>query len=57
MAEGLPEEMAKQTVAKLRDGGLLIVHCGGTAGRFSVMIAGWLNGPQGSQPVVTEIRP
>ena len=57
IAEGLPEKMANSTVAKLRDGGLLIVHCGGTAGRFSVMIAGWLNGPQGSQPVVTEIRP
>ncbi|MCZ6833043.1 MAG: thioredoxin, partial [Acidobacteria bacterium] len=57
MAEGLPPEWAEKTVSKFRPGGLLIVHCGGAAGRFSAMISGWINGSQGSQPVLREIDP
>jgi hypothetical protein len=55
IAEGLPPEWAEKTVSKFRPGGLLIVHCGGVAGRFSAMIGGWINGSQGSQPVLREI--
>ena len=57
IAEGLPPAMADRTFGKFRPDGLLIVHCGGTAGRFSMIIGGWLNGPQGSQPVLREIIP
>jgi hypothetical protein len=55
IAEGLPEGMAGMTLPKFRPGGILIVHCGGTAGLFSVMIGGWVNGEMGSQPVLREI--
>ena len=34
-----------------------IVHCGGTAGLFSMMIGGWASGAIGSEPVMKEIRP
>jgi hypothetical protein len=57
MAEGLPEHFAQATLPKFRSGGLLIVHCGGTAGLFSAMVGGWANGSLGSQPVIREIKP
>jgi hypothetical protein len=57
IAEGLPEAMKDMTLPKFRSGGILIVHCGGTAGLFSVMIGGWVNGEMGSQPVIREIKP
>jgi hypothetical protein len=57
MAEGLPEAMRSATLPKFRSGGLLIVHGGGGAGLFSVIIGGWVNGATGSQPVVREITP
>ena len=57
IAEGMPEALKDATLPKFRPGSLLIVHCGGGAGLFSVMIAGWAGGAMGSQPVVREIRP
>jgi thiol-disulfide isomerase/thioredoxin len=57
IAEGLPEQLANATLPKFRPGGILIVHCGGTAGLFSAIIGGWVNGEMGSQPVHREIRP
>jgi hypothetical protein len=57
IAEGLPEQLANATLPKFRPGGILIVHCGGTAGLFSAIIGGWVNGEAGSQPVHREIRP
>ncbi len=57
IAEGIPEEMKELTLPKFRPGGLTLVHAGGTAGRFSAIIGGWLaSGPRGSQPVTKEIR-
>ena len=56
IAEGLPEGMAGMTLPKFRPEGILIVHCGGTAGLFSAMIGGWVNGDMGSQPVLREVR-
>ena len=56
IAEGLPEGMAGLTLPKFRPEGILIVHCGGTAGLFSAMIGGWVNGDMGSQPVLREVR-
>jgi len=56
MAEGIPSGMKEETLPKFRPGGLLIVHAGGTAGRFSAIIGGWVaGGPKGSQPVTKEI--
>ena len=55
IAEGLPEGMRSASLPKFRSGGLLIVHCGGGAGLFSEIIAGWANGAIGSQPVVCHI--
>jgi hypothetical protein len=59
IAEGLPlpESASQQEFPKFRPGGLLIVHAGGPAGLFSVVIGGWASGPTGSQPVWREIRP
>ena len=36
---------------------LLVVHAGGRAGMFSAIIAGWVSGAMGSQPVTREVRP
>ena len=55
MAEGVPEHLADRTIPKFREGGLLIVHAGGGAGLFSMIIGGWANGKVGSDPVVRRI--
>jgi len=57
IAEGLPEQLADAALPKFRPGGILVVHCGGSAGLFSEVIGGWVNGEAGSQPVHREIRP
>ncbi len=57
IAEGMPEEFCGTTLPKFRDGGLLIVHAGGTAGLFSAIIGGWASGAVGSQAVTREVRP
>ncbi|MGH7823015.1 MAG: thioredoxin family protein, partial [Candidatus Binatia bacterium] len=56
MAEGVPEHLAGATLPKFRPGGLRIVHCGGGAGLFSMMIGGWASGAIGSTPVLREVR-
>jgi hypothetical protein len=57
IAEGIPEGMESMTLPKFRPGGLNLVHAGGTAGRFSAIISGWVaSGPRGSQLVTKEIR-
>jgi hypothetical protein len=56
IAEGMPESAAATTVPKFRPGGLLFVHAGGTAGLFSAIIAGWVSGPAGTEPVTKEVR-
>jgi hypothetical protein len=55
IAEGMPEGFAGHTLPKFRDGGLRIVHCGGEAGLFSAIIAGWASGAVGSEMVTKEI--
>jgi hypothetical protein len=55
IAEGLPPAFAGTTIPKFRDGGLLIVHAGGTAGLFSAIIGGWASGAIGSEPVTREV--
>jgi hypothetical protein len=57
IAEGLPEHLKDATLPKFKPDGLLVVHCGGTAGLFSAMIGGWVGGAVGSQPVLREIAP
>ena len=54
--EGLPQWAAGRSLPKFRDGGLLIVHAGGTAGMFSAVIGGWASGPTGSVPVTRPVR-
>ncbi len=56
IAEGVPERLRTATLPKFRPGGILLVHSGGGAGLFSVIIGGWANGPTGSQPVFREVR-
>ncbi len=51
MAEGVQEAFKEATLPKFRLGGLLLVHAGGTAGLFSAIIGGWVNGATGSDPV------
>lgn len=57
MAEGMPESVKEAMVPKFREGGLLLVHAGGTAGLFSAIIGGWVSGPAGTEPVTREVRP
>ncbi len=54
---GLPPEAAGRRIGKFRPGGLLVVHAGGPAGPFTAIMAGWVNGPRGSDPVTREITP
>jgi hypothetical protein len=56
IAEGVPESMREASIPKFRDGGLWLVHAGGTAGMFSAIIGGWVSGSSGSQPVTLEVR-
>jgi hypothetical protein len=55
IADGLPLGLEEIDVPKFGPDGLLIVHAGGTAGLFSAIIGGWINGPGGSQPVTVEV--
>ena len=56
IAEGLPESVRGATLPKFRPGGLHLLHCGGSAGLFSAIIAGWAGGAMGSEPTAREIR-
>jgi hypothetical protein len=56
IAEGIPNSLENVTLPKFREGGLLIVHAGGTAGLFSAIIGGWASGATGSAPVTQEVR-
>jgi len=53
--EGIPEALGGASWPKFRPDGLLFVHAGGTAGMFSAIIGGWINGETGSQPVTWEV--
>jgi len=56
MAEGIPDSVALDALPKFRPNGIHIVHCGGNAGLFSAVIAGWVGGNIGSQPILKEIQ-
>lgn len=58
IAEGLPESFADVAqIPKFKEDGLSIVHAGGTAGKFSAIISGWVaSGSIGSQIVTREIE-
>lgn len=58
IAEGIPAKVleGKERIPKFRQGGLLIVRAGGSAGMFSAVIGGWgASGAMGSSPVTREI--
>jgi hypothetical protein len=55
--EGVPAGIKIDALPKFRPGGLLVVHCGGGAGLFSSIFAGWVSDAVGSSPVTREIRP
>lgn len=55
--EGVPAARATAPLPKFRPGGLMIVHAGGGAGKFSSVIGGWIGGAGGSTPVTREVRP
>jgi len=54
--EGIPEPLGGAAWPKFRPDGLWFVHAGGTAGMFSAIIGGWINGETGSEPVTQEVR-
>ena len=56
MAEGIPGDQAPEFIPKFRPGGIHIIHCGGDAGLFSAVIAGWVGGAIGSQPIIMEVQ-
>ncbi len=58
IAEGLPlpEAMRDAQIPKFRPGHLHVAFAGGRAGLFSVILGGWLTGPQGSQLVTKEVK-
>ncbi len=52
MAEGMPEKFKDKLLNKFRDDGLHIISTGGSAGKFSAIISGWVAaGERGSQMV------
>jgi hypothetical protein len=55
--EGVPAALGGAAWPKFRPDGLWFVHAGGTAGMFSAIIGGWINGETGSQPVTREVLP
>jgi hypothetical protein len=56
IAEGLPESFAGADVPKFRlPGGLKLIHAGGGAGLFAMMIGGWVAGAVGSDQVCREV--
>ena len=57
ITEGMPEGFRDTPLPKFRPGGLLLVHAGGSAGLFSAIIGGWVNGDTGSQPITARIAP
>ncbi len=57
IAEGMPSAFADSVLPKFRPGGIIIVHAGGAAGLFSAIIAGWVTGATGSQPVTRPVTP
>jgi hypothetical protein len=56
-AEGMPESFAGADIPKYMPDGLLIVHTGGGAGKWSAVIGGWVRGEIGSTPVTREVTP
>src|SRR3954452_23477780 len=54
--EGIPPALGGAAWPKFRPDGLWFVHAGGTAGMFSAIIGGWINGETGSDPVTQEVR-
>ena len=54
--EGLPGDLSGATLPKFGRDGILIVHCGGSAGLFSAIVGGWAGGDIGSRPVTREIE-
>ena len=55
--EGAPANFAGKIICKFPPGGLLIVRAGGSAGKFSGIIAGFtVSSPDYSRPVTKEIR-
>ena len=56
IAEGIPAHLSDLTLPKFRPDGLLLVHAGGGAGLFSVIIGGWANGEVGSQPTTQTVH-
>jgi len=58
IAEGLPEAFADNpAIPKFKENGLMIIHAGGKAGKFSAIISGWIaSGSMGSQIVTREIN-
>ncbi len=56
VAEGVPRDLADETLAKFRPGGLTLVRAGGEAGLMSAIIGGWgASGERGSDLVTKEI--
>jgi hypothetical protein len=55
--QGPSEKNADLKLPKFRPDGLLVVHAGGSAGLFSAIVGGWVNGPMGSEPNSREITP
>lgn len=55
IAEGVSEAFADATLPKFRPNGILLTYAGGGAGLFSSVIAGWVNGQTGSDPVTRAV--
>ncbi|MEL7155432.1 MAG: thioredoxin family protein [Actinomycetota bacterium] len=55
MEPGLPPSYAGRNVPKFRPGSLMIARAGGSAGAFSAIIAGWIGGAKGSEPITHPI--
>jgi hypothetical protein len=55
IAEGIPAGLSGE-LPKFTPDGLMLAYAGGGAGLFSALIAGWVNGAKGSQPVTRAVE-
>jgi hypothetical protein len=56
IAEGIPVGISSASLPKFTPDGLMLAYAGGSAGLFSAIIAGWVNGDKGSKPVARAVR-
>jgi hypothetical protein len=56
IAEGIPVGVSEGDIDKFTPDGLMLAYAGGSAGSYSALVTGWVNGDRGSKPVTMAVR-